>query len=166
MSSKLTRGTLPENFTLTLALVDALPVLFFGGSCLQIARLFDSRLFLMGAALCLLAGAGKVLWKVLVATVRKNIWILNRQMRVLMPIGFLLMLTALILGRSRISLSGIAQAALTLPSAGFFGVGVLGMVLMTVFAFRLDGGDVRANWLEQITNGIAQACFFVGLLLL
>lgn len=44
--------------------------------------------------------------------------------------------------------------------------GILGMVLMMVFAFKLDNADVKANWIEQLTNGIAQAAIFVGLLLL
>ena len=41
-------------------------------------------------------------------------------------------------------------------------LGALGMVLMTV----LDSSDPKANWLEQAVNGSAQACFFVGLLLI
>lgn len=45
-------------------------------------------------------------------------------------------------------------------------LGTLGMVLMTVFAFRLDSSAPKANWLEQAVNGFAQACFFVGLLLI
>ncbi|MDO4809343.1 MAG: hypothetical protein Q4A04_05205 [Eubacteriales bacterium] len=49
---KMTKNTIPENFTLSLALVDALPVLFFGGSMILIGLLFGSPLFLIGAALC------------------------------------------------------------------------------------------------------------------
>ncbi len=33
---KMTKYTIPENFTLSLALVDSLPVLFFGGSMILI----------------------------------------------------------------------------------------------------------------------------------
>ena len=32
---KMTKDTIPENFTLSLAFVDALPVLFFGGSMIR-----------------------------------------------------------------------------------------------------------------------------------
>ena len=42
-----------------------------------------------------------------------------------------------------------------------FAAGLLGMVLMTVFAFILDSADPRANWIEQLTNGVAQAAFFM-----
>ena len=48
---KMTKDTIPENFTLSLALVDALPVLFFGGSMILIGLLFGSPLFMIGAAL-------------------------------------------------------------------------------------------------------------------
>ena len=49
---KMTKDTIPGNFTLSFALVDALPVLFFGGSIFLIGILFGSPLFLIGAALC------------------------------------------------------------------------------------------------------------------
>ena len=51
------------------------------------------------------------------------------------------------------------------PACLFFLAGALGMVLMTVFAFRMDSSDPRVNWTEQIVNGLAQLCFFIGLLL-
>ena len=71
---KMTKDTIPENFTLSLAFVDSLPVLFFGGSMIVIGLLFGSPLFLIGAALCFWAGAAKVLWKIIVVTKKKNIW--------------------------------------------------------------------------------------------
>lgn len=56
-------------------------------------------------------------------------------MRFLMPIGFLTMCAA------------------------------LGMILMCIFAFRLDSSGPRSNRIEQITNAIAQICIFAGLML-
>ena len=76
---KMTRDTVPENFTLSLALVDALPVLLFGGSTVLIGLLFQSALFLLGAAACFWAGAAKVLWKIIVVTKKKNVWWLWRE---------------------------------------------------------------------------------------
>ena len=70
----MTKDTVPENFTLSLALVDALPVLFFGGSMILIGLLFKSVLFMIGALLCFWAGAAKVVWKVIVVTKKKNVW--------------------------------------------------------------------------------------------
>ena len=163
---KMTKDTIPEDFTLPLALVDALPVLFFGGSIILIGLLFGSPLFLIGAALCFWAGAAKVLWKIIVVTKKKNIWWLFLQMRTVMPIGFVLMILAVILNRNAIDLSAVFSAIVSLPSVIFFAVGVIGMVLMGVFAAKLDPADVRANWIEQLTNGVAQAAIFVGILLL
>ena len=71
---KITKDTVPEDFTLSLALVDALPVLFFGGSMILTALLFKSRLFLIGALACFWAGAAKVLWKIIVVKKKKNSW--------------------------------------------------------------------------------------------
>ena len=163
---KMTKDTIPEDFTLPLALVDALPVLFFGGSIILIGLLFGSPLFLIGAALCFWAGAAKVLWKIIVVTKKKNIWWLFLQMRTVMPIGFVLMILAVILNRNAIDLSAVFSAIVSLPSVIFFAVGVIGMVLMGVFAAKLDSSDVRSNWIEQLTNGVAQAAIFIGILLL
>lgn len=164
--TKMTRDTIPEGFTLSLALVDALPVLFFCAGMMVIGSLFSSRLFLTGAVLCFLSGAAKVLWKVIVVLKRKNVWFLFLQMRILMPIGFALMLASLIVNRSQINPAGIGAAFVRLPSLIFFVIGILGMILMMVFAVKLDSSDVRVNWIEQLTNGVAQAAFFIGLLLL
>ena len=163
---KMTKDTIPENFTLSLALVDAIPVLCFGGSMILIGLLFGRPLFLMGAALCFWAGAAKVLWKILVVTKKKNIWWLFLQMRIAMPLGFAMMLLAVILNRNAIDLSAALAAVISLPSVLFFAVGVIGMVMMGVFAAKLDSADVRANWIEQLTNAIAQAAIFTGILFL
>ena len=54
---KMAKASVPEDFTLSLAIVDALPVLFFGGSMVLIGLLFQSILFLLGAFLCFWVGA-------------------------------------------------------------------------------------------------------------
>ena len=163
---KMTKNTIPENFTLSLAFVDALPVLFFGGSTILIGLLFGSPLFLTGAVLCFWAGAAKVLWKIIVVKKKKNIWWLFLQMRIVMPLGFALMIFAVIMNRSAINLPAVFAAVISLPSVIFFAIGVTGMVLMGVFAAKLDSADVRSNWIEQITNALAQAAVFTGILFL
>ena len=163
---KMTKDMIPENFTLSLALVDTLPVLFFGGSMILIGLLFGNPLFLIGATLCFWAGAAKVLWKIIVVTKKKNIWWMFLQMRIVMPAGFVLMILAVILNRNAINLSAVFAAVISLPSVLFFVVGVIGMVLMGVFAAKLDSADVRSNWIEQLTNTVSQTAIFVGILLL
>lgn len=164
-NNKITKHTVPEGFSVSLALVDLLPVLFFGLSAIRIGSLFSSTCFMLGAGICLISGIVKVLWKLIAALFRKNIWPMFVQMRILMPVGFLILLAALVIDRGHLNGSAILAGLTSFPACVFFGLGVLGMILMTFFAFRLDSSDPRANWLEQGVNGIAQACFFIGLLL-
>ena len=163
---KMAKDTVPENFTLSLAFVDALPVLFFGGSMILIGLLFGNPLFLVGAALCFWAGAAKVLWKIIVVTKKKNVWWMFLQMRIVMPVGFVLMILAVILNRNVIDLPAVFAAVISFPSVIFFTIGVIGLVLMGVFAARLDSADVRSNWIEQLTNAAAQVAIFTGILFL
>lgn len=162
----MTRDITPEDFTLSLALIDALPVLFFGGSIILIGLMFKNALFLIGALLCFWTGAAKVLWKIIVVTKKKNIWWLFMQMRIVMPLGFLLMLLAVILSRSTINLSAVLAAAVSMPSVLFFAIGIIGMTLMGIFAAKLDSSSLRSNWIEQLTNTAAQASVFTGILIL
>lgn len=160
------RNVVPKDFTMGLALFDALPVLCFAGSMILISIKFSSKLFLLGSLLCLFAGLSKVIWKLIVILKKKNIWFFFIQMRITMPIGFLLMVTSLIINRKNISFSLMLQNFLSMPSLIFFVVGIIGMVLMVVFGLTLDGSKLKNNWIEQITNFVAQLFIFLGILVL
>lgn len=166
MKQKITKDTVPEGFTLSLALFDALPVLFFGAGTVLLGVLFKNVLFLFGAVLCFWAGAAKVLWKIIVVTEKKNVWWLFLQMRTAMPAGFLLMLLSVICNRSGIRSSGFQNGVLSFPSVLFFALCLTGMLLMGIFAKKLDASNPRSNWIEQITNAAAQFCFLIGVLFL
>ncbi len=162
---KMTKDIVPEGFSLGLALVDAIPVVFFGLSFLLLGLKLSSVIFSLGALLCLFAGAAKVIWKIIVVFKKKNVWWLFLQMRILMPIGFLLMLAGFLLKLPVIDGMAVWTVLVGLPQVVFFALGVLGMVLMMVFAFTLDSSDVKSNWIEQTTNGVAQVFIFIGILL-
>ena len=151
-----------ENFPLSLALFDALPVIFFCCSIFVIGIHYKDPLFLAGAMLCVLAGLGKVLWKIILAASAKDIAWMNRQMRILMPVGFLLILIRILTGGADFTALGCAITSY--PSILFFTITVLGMIGMSIFAVKLDGTKVRSNWIEQITNAIAQGCLLLGIL--
>lgn len=155
-----------EDFPLSLAIFDAVPVLLFSAAVVLIGVRFQNTWFRIGSVLCALGGTGKVIWKIIIAATRKDIVWMNRQMRVLMPLGFAGMIVGLITGiRSGIVCwSGIKGMVCTLPAGGFFAVTVLGMICMGVFAGKLDSTKVRSNWIEQITNAVAQGCFLLGVL--
>lgn len=164
-NNKMTKDTVPEGFSVVMALVDLIPVVFFGLSAVRVGRLFQSSLFVTGALICLLSGVVKVLWKLIAAVSRRNIWPMFVQMRIFMPVGFLLLLAALIAGRAKLCSAAILAGICGFPACVFFALGALGMVCMCVFARRLDSSDPRANWLEQGINALAQICIYIGLLL-
>jgi hypothetical protein len=165
-ANSLNRCSVPEDFTLSMALVDTLPVLFFCASTVVLTTKFDSLLFKIGAICCITAGCGKALWKFLIAAAKKNSWLLNRQMRFLMPAGFVLITLSLIIDRNQINFAAVWNSLISFPSVIFFGACIVGIIAMGCFAAMLDGSKTRSNWIEQITNTIAQACLLVGLLFL
>lgn len=59
-NNKMTKDTVPEGFSVAMALVDLIPVVFFGLSAVRVGRLFHSALFVAGAIICLLSGVVKV----------------------------------------------------------------------------------------------------------
>lgn len=163
--NKMTKDTIPEGFSVALAIFDLIPVIFFGLSAIKAGNLFHSTLFVIGALICLVSGIIKVLWKLIAAVARKNIWLMFVQMRIFIPIGFLVLITALIVDRANLNISAILSGLISFPSCIFFAVGVIGMILMTVLAFKADSSNPKVNWAEQIINSTAQLCFFVGLML-
>ncbi len=164
--NRITKDRVPENFSLPLCIVDFVPVIFFGLSCVVAGRIIRSPLFVLGAAICLVSGAIKVFWKILVVVKKKNIWPLFIQMRIAMPIGFLIMIVSFAVGFGSVDFPTIFHRAILFPQIVFFIIGLTGMALMCSFVVLLDSSDLRANWVEQITNSISQISFFVGLLFL
>lgn len=153
-----------EGFTVALALVDALPVLFFGGSMALIAARFGSPLFAVGAALCIVAGLCKVLWKLLLGLKKGDFQFLTKPFVPCMAGGFLLMVAAVVINWKRISFAAVWADISSLPSAIFFVLGLMAMAAMIVLAKKLDQKSAKANWCEQIVNSIAQGSILLGIL--
>ena len=108
-----------DGYNLSLALVDALPVIFFLIGGLLLFRIFPSKCFILGISLSTLAGAGKVLWKILLIRKIDFFW-LNRQFRFLMPAGFGFLLFSMLLNMHAINWNGIGRAVTSFPSLFFF----------------------------------------------
>ncbi len=155
-----------EGFTLGLALVDAIPVLLFGASCVLIGLLFKSPLFIIGAALSFLAGFLKVLWKVILGVSGKDVKWMNKQFRYLMIGGWVLIIASVIIGWKRIDPAAIGAAIVGLPQLVFFILGVLGMVAMGFLGKKLDPTKAKNNWIEQCVNSFAQLMIFLGIVCL
>lgn len=154
-----------EGFTVSLALVDAIPVMLFGASMLLTAQRFHSPLFLLGAVLSVLAGCMKVSWKLILGIWKKDIAILNRPFVPIQAAGFLMMLVSFVLGWRSISWRGLWAAVTGFPSVVFFALWVALMGTMVWYRkTRFQRNNARTNWTAQIINGIAQAALFLGIL--
>lgn len=154
-----------ENFPISLALFDAVPVILFSIAMIIIAVNYNNWIFITGAALCTFAGLGKVIWKIIIAATKKDISILNRQMRFVMPIGFLCMIIGLITGMDKSGWVALGTNVTTFPQIILFVITFAGMLMMGVFAKKLDPTKTKSNWIEQITNAVAQGCLLIGVLL-
>lgn len=153
----------PEGFTVTLALEDAVPVVLFCLATISMGRAIQSLLFVLGASIAFAAGALKVAWKLVMALGHRNIPLLSRQMRYVMPLGFLLMAIGLIVQRG--AAGALILRMLELPSLPFTLAWAALICLMVHFARTKDQLDSASNWKEQGTNSAAQLAFLVSVLL-
>lgn len=154
-----------EGFTLALALVDAIPVLSFGVSMVIIAGRFNSPLFMIGAALSVLAGCCKVAWKLILGIWKKDLRWLNKPFVPMQATGFLLMLISFVIGFGKINWPAVGAAIISLPSLLFFiaWIGLMGfMGWFRKNKFKND--DARSNWTAQIVNAIGQTCLLLAIL--
>lgn len=166
MKNKMSKEIIPEGFTLGMVFSDMLPVLFFGGTTVIIGLILGNIWISIGAAVAFVSGLLKVVWKLIVVTKKENVWWLFIQMRIFMPIGLAIFLIGLVFSLSKMPAQTVIAALIGMPQLIFFILGIAGMVAMILFAMKLDSADAKSNWIEQITNGLAQACFFVGTLIL
>lgn len=155
-----------EGFTLGLALVDAIPVLSFGISMVILAGRFDSPLFMVGAALSVLAGCCKVAWKLVLGIAKKDLKWLNKPFVPMQATGFLLMLLSFVLGFKKISWGSVLAAVTGFPSIAFF-AGWIGLLFAMSWyrKHKFQRDDARSNWTAQIINAVGQTCLLLGILL-
>ena len=154
-----------EGFTIGLALVDAIPVLSFGISMVIIASRFDSPLFMIGAALSVLAGCCKVAWKMVLGIAKKDLRWLNKPFLPMQITGFGFILGSLIVGIRKIDWSGVLASVISFPSillfAAWFGLmGFMGWYRKN----RFKNDDAQSNWTAQIINAVGQTCLLLGIL--
>lgn len=157
----------PAGFTLGLALLDAVPVLLFCASMVLVGLRFRSALFAAGAVCCVLAGCGKVAWKLLAALRGADISWLARPFRVLMPAGFALMLVAVVAAIAGGTLApGTLYALITrMPACACFVLALACFAAMGIMGATLGRRDARANWAEQLVNTCAQLALLAGIAL-
>ena len=154
-----------EGFTIALALVDAIPVLCFGISMVIIASRFQSPLFMIGAALSVLAGCCKVAWKMVLGITQKDLRWLNKPFVPMQATGFLLMLVSFLLGFKKISWGSVLAAVTGIPSILFFIAWIGFMGFMGWYRkHKFSNEDAKSNWTAQIIKAIGQTCLLLGIL--
>jgi len=154
------------NYSINLAIVDFFPVIFFGISMGIVGYSIESMLFVIGAILSTTAGVLKATWKLIVVINGKNNSWMNKAFRILMPVGFLLMICAFFPGGGKISASKLFEYILSSVTKWFFIFTAILMALMAVWAKALDSASNRANWIEEITNLLAQLSMLLGVVFL
>lgn len=160
------RETVPQDYTLSLALFDLVPVLLFGAGCLMLWRMTGSLLILTGGIISFTSGALKVLWKIIVVLRRKNVWPLFVQMRIGMPAGLTAVLAGFLISCFTKDMSGFWSSALRPAPLLFLILSVAGMAAMIKCSSSLDPAEARANWIEQSCNTLAQGAFLICILLI
>lgn len=160
-NEKMNKDTIPD-FCFKMVLVDAIPVVLFGINSILISILLKNYIMLAGGAICLISGTIKVLWKGIVSLKHKNVWWMFIQMRIAMPIGFLLMIIALFFYKTY---EAFWFGFLQMPNFIFHILGFLGMIAMSFCAFILDSSDPKSNWIEQTINSLSQFFIFIGVIL-
>ena len=165
MGKTMTKDVVPEGFTLGLAAFDAVPVVLFLLAMWLFYRMTGSVLVLLGGIVCFLTGMGKVLWKVLVVTQKRSVWPLFVQMRIGMPLGFLLVLLGLLLAYTTGDQGAFTAAILQPGPIVCLVLAAVGMAGMIVCGAKLDSADRTANWIEQGCNTFAQGALLLAALL-
>ena len=154
-----------EGFTVGLALVDAIPVLSFGIAMVIIASRFQSPIFMIGAALSVLAGCMKVAWKLVLGIAKKDLRWLNKPFVPVQATGFLLMIASVIIGFGKINWRGVGMAIVSVPSILFFAAWIGLLCFMGWYRKnKFSNDDARSNWIAQIVNAIGQTCLLLGIL--
>lgn len=154
-----------EGFTIGLALLDAVPVLFYSISMLLIASRFSSILFIVGAVVSTLAACGKVLWKLILGICNRNVVWLNRYFLPTQITGFCMMLLAFAWNFRKIRWAAVLAAVTDFPGSIFFLLWALGMGTMSWYRKRKFDNSAGANRTAEIINTLAQAALLTGLLL-
>lgn len=158
-----------EGFSVGLALLDAVPVLFFALSGIIIGTACGNPIVIVGAVLMVVGGMSKVLWKLLQGLGVGNYPILNKIFVPCMGSGFLSMAVGIVISFIKKSLTpkGVLKALVSFPAVLFFGIAVIAMGLMGKVKSEQSreefNKDSKKNWLAEVVNSVAQISLFAGL---
>lgn len=155
-----------NEFTVKMALFDFLPCLFFAAGGAALAFLTENVLVIIGVLCAAAAGFCKAAWKLRMALNETDKEILRKLFRILMPVGFGLMVFYAAVNAGRTDWYSVWKTVSAFPQAVFFLICILGMGCMGVFAKKLDQTKAKSNWAEEATNFTAQLSFMIAMFLI
>lgn len=154
-----------NEFSLGLALLDFVPVVAFGASAVLVGLRFQSPLFILGASLSLLAGILKAVWKLVYTVSGKDLVRMNKCFLPLQLSGWLIMIAAVVIDRTRVNLSALVQNLLSVPQLLFFVLFILCVILLIIFRkTSFSTYSARANWIGEIINSVGMLSLLLGVL--
>ena len=154
-----------SDYTLGLAIFDAVPVLIFLLSGLVIYALSGSPLVLAGAVIAFAGGMCKVIWKIRIVQRGADSAGLTRAFHIMLPLGLGLMTVAAVVAVARGKGGELIHAVTLMPASLFFALGLAGSCLMGLLGKRLDD-SARSNWIEELINTAWQSAILIGVVIL
>ena len=159
-----------EDFTVGLALLDAVPVVLFAASGIIIGMAASSPIVIAGAVLMVIGGMCKVIWKLLQGLKIGNYPVLNKAFVPCMASGFMSLVAGIVVAfvQKKLVVKTVLKSLGSFPSILFFGIagGAMGMMGKVKSAQSRDdfNKDAKKNWLAEIVNSVAQLALFLALL--
>jgi len=154
-----------EGFTLSLALLDYVPVAAFGAAVVIAGGAMHSPLFIVGAALSFLAGLMKATWKLILGVWKKDIKLMNKAFLPMQAGGWLIMLPAAIIKLFQVGPAKALSAVGGMPQLLFFLLWIGAMCLMVWYKKnRFQRYDARSNWTAEIINSLGQCLFLLAVI--
>lgn len=163
-NNKMSKDIVPVGFTIPMAVVDLLPCLFFALASIMLGLVLNSYLMYIGAAISFIGGLIKVIWEFIVVIKKKNVWWMFVQMRITMPLGYLLFIAGFVVACFNVHMPTFWSMFLDPIVIAGLVIGIIGMISMVIFSIKLDSTDPKSNWIEQIANSISQLGFFIAFL--
>lgn len=151
------RDKAPQNeYSMGLALMDLVPVIFFGASTAAFLRNGCSILAALGLILVFTGGICKALWKLRIASGKEEVPALNTAFHRLMPAGGLLLTAEVIRWIIAGSWHGFFSGTRWIWILLFFA----GMIVMGFLKSRQGQGN-HMVWCAEITNSVSQLMLFL-----
>lgn len=154
-----------EGFTLSLALLDYVPVAAFGAAMVLAGEAMNNPLFMVGAGLSFLAGLMKATWKLILGLWKKDVKFLNKPFLPMQGLGWLIMLPAAIYSLFKAGPGRALAAICGMPQLIFFVIWFAMTGLMVWYKKnRFIREDARCNWTAEIINSIAQCSLLAAVI--